>query len=76
MDKMNNKKIVISDAPFDANSSYKRGAALASVRIKEALCWEPSNLFTENRVDLGAAKKLADISGFGGFWPKRSFCLY
>jgi agmatinase len=39
--------------PFDANSSYKRGAAAAPPVIREALHCEASNWWTESRVDLG-----------------------
>ena len=44
--------IVISGVPFDDNSSYKRGPALAPARIKDAFFCDSSNLFTENRVNL------------------------
>ena len=41
--------------PFDANSSYLRGAAAAPPKIREALRCDSSNLWTELGVDLGAA---------------------
>lgn len=50
----NENDIVISGVPFDGHSSYKKGPALAPVRIREALFCASSNLFTENRIDLGA----------------------
>jgi arginase len=50
---LNEKDIVVSGVPFDANSSYKRGPALAPVRIREALFCESSNLYTESRYNLG-----------------------
>lgn len=40
--------------PFDANSSYLRGAAGAPPLIREALRCEASNMSTETGVDLGA----------------------
>lgn len=39
--------------PFDAQSSYLRGAADAPPKIREALTCEASNRWTENGVDLG-----------------------
>ncbi len=50
----NEKDIVVSGVPFDSNSSYQRGAALAPVRIREALFCESSNLHAENGYDLGS----------------------
>jgi len=49
---LNEKDIVVLGAPFDRNSSYKRGSALAPARIREALFCESSNMCTENRLDL------------------------
>jgi arginase len=46
--------------PFDGNSSYLRGAALAPPAIREALRSGSSNLWTEDGVDLGEAKAFAD----------------
>ena len=51
---LNENDVVISGVPFDANSSYQRGPALAPARIREALYCESSNLYTENRYDLGS----------------------
>ncbi len=53
MKNFNENDVVIAGVPFDINSSYKRGPALAPVRIREALFCESSNLYTENRYDLG-----------------------
>lgn len=41
--------------PFDAQSSYMRGAAEAPAKIREALACDASNHWTETGVDLGAA---------------------
>ncbi len=40
--------------PFDAQSSYLRGAAEAPTKIREALACDASNHWTETGVDLGA----------------------
>ena len=41
--------------PFDAHSSYLRGPALAPSRIREALYYGSSNLWTEDGMDLADA---------------------
>jgi agmatinase len=46
--------------PLDENSSYKRGAAEAPQRIREALRCDASNLWTELGVDVGAEGAYAD----------------
>ncbi|MGA8763287.1 MAG: agmatinase [Candidatus Sulfotelmatobacter sp.] len=46
--------------PFDANSSYLRGAAAAPPKIREALRCDASNSWTESGMDLGAAGVYAD----------------
>jgi arginase len=46
--------------PFDANSSYLRGAAGAPPKIREALRCDSSNMWTELGVDLGAAAAFSD----------------
>ena len=46
--------------PFDAKSSYLRGAAEAPARIREALRSSGGNLWTEEMIDLGAAGALGD----------------
>jgi arginase len=46
--------------PFDANSSYLRGAAGAPPKIREALHCDASNMWTELGVDLGAAGAFRD----------------
>jgi arginase len=40
--------------PFDQNSSYKRGAAAAPPFVRDALCCDSSNMWTELGVDVGA----------------------
>lgn len=46
--------------PFDANSSYLRGAAAAPQLIRRALHCDSSNLWTENGTDLGAEGAIVD----------------
>lgn len=60
--------------PFDANSSYMRGAAGAPPLIREALRCESSNLWTETRVDLGAHSAFAD-SGDLKLSPEDAFVV-
>lgn len=47
-------KIKVLGIPFDENSSYRRGTALAPPRIREAFFSESANLWTENLTDLGS----------------------
>ena len=51
---LNEKDIVVLGVPFDSNSSFRRGPALAPVRIREALFSESSNMWAENAFDLEA----------------------
>ena len=46
--------------PWDANSSFMRGAAAAPPLVREALFSPASNLWTELGVDLGALGAIAD----------------
>ncbi len=52
--------VTILGIPFDANSSYLRGAAQAPRLIREALFTESANLFTEAGIDLGTPGMLVD----------------
>jgi arginase len=47
------KDIAVLGVPYDRNSSFRRGPALAPVGIREALFSESSNMWTENAIDLG-----------------------
>jgi arginase len=47
--------IVVLGVPFDSNSSYRRGPALAPDKIRESLFSRSSNMWTENLVDLGSS---------------------
>ncbi len=46
--------------PFDAYSSYLRGAGEAPPKIREALGCDASNTWSESGVDLGAAGVYGD----------------
>jgi len=54
------KSVLILGVPFDAHSSYLRGAAQAPGLIREALRCDSSNLWTEDGRDLGAEGVLRD----------------
>ncbi len=54
-------RIGVVGVAFDGNSSWKRGSALAPHRIREAFFKPSSNLWTENRVDLGVPGIYADV---------------
>lgn len=45
--------IVVLGLPYDRNSSYLRGAALAPAHIREALFSESANMWSEVGIDLG-----------------------
>lgn len=45
--------VSILGIPFDANSTYLRGPAMAPPRIREALYCDSSNMWTEDGMDLG-----------------------
>jgi arginase len=46
--------------PFDANSSYMRGAAGAPARIRESMHCDASNMWSEVGIDVGAPGAFAD----------------
>jgi arginase len=51
---------VLLGIPFDAGSSYLRGAAEGPAAIRRALHSPSSNLWTEDGVDLGEAGRFID----------------
>lgn len=53
--------VAVVGVPFDENSSFMRGAALAPVRIREALSSGASNLCAENGLDLGTKAGWRDL---------------
>lgn len=54
-------RIGLLGVAFDGNSSYKRGAAHAPQRIREAFFCDSSNLWTENETDLSMSGLFADM---------------
>ncbi len=65
--------VVVSGVPFDGNSSYLRGPALAPARIREALFCESSNLCTENGADLGSMAEWRVLPDLSPADPDRVF---
>jgi arginase len=58
--------------PLDENSSYKRGAAAAPQLIRDALCCESTNMWTELGVDVGAEgayEDAGDVQWNGDAFP-------
>ena len=53
---MNKNNIVIQGIPFDGNSSYKKGPALAPKLIKDALYNPSANMWTESCTNLNKMK--------------------
>lgn len=53
--------VAVLGVPFDENSSFLQGAALAPARIRDALCSGASNLCAENGLDLGAEPRWRDL---------------
>jgi agmatinase len=53
--------VAIVGMPFDENSSFMRGAALAPPHIRAALHSGASNLCAEGGLDLGAESRLQDL---------------
>src|ERR1700757_4883656 len=47
--------------PFDANSSYKRGASAAPPLIRDALVCDSSNSWTELGMDVGSEGAYKDV---------------
>ena len=58
--------------PWDANSSYLRGAAQAPGKIREALKCDASNAWSETGIDTGARETFGDVGDVefasGGDW--------
>jgi len=60
------EEIAVLGVPFDRNSSFMRGSALAPQRIREALFSESTNMWTEKSIDLGPMSgwQILDDLGF------------
>jgi len=61
MANMNQNDVAIIGIPFDDNSSFVKGTALAPPRIRQAFYSPSTNLFSENLTDLGSVKSLSDL---------------
>ena len=68
MNKLNEKiaelesgTICVLGVPLDKNSSFRRGPALAPMRIMEQFHSDSTNLCAENGVDLGSVKKWCEL---------------
>jgi len=62
--------VTIQGVPYDANSSFMKGATLAPTKIRDALASPSANMFTELGVDLGNTpewRDAGDLSLWG--WP-------
>jgi len=53
MNELQSGEIAVLGVPFDRNSSFRRGPALAPVHVREALFSESTNMWTEKGIDLG-----------------------
>ncbi len=49
--------ITVLGIPYDLNSSFLRGSALAPERIRQGLFSESANMWTENGIDLGSVSE-------------------
>ena len=54
-------KVVVTGVPWDENSTFMRGAALAPAQIREALHAGSMNLCAENGMDLGTEPRFQDL---------------
>jgi agmatinase len=53
--------VVVLGVPWDENSSFMKGAAMAPGRIREALQSKSTNLCTESHLDLGMESRFLDL---------------
>lgn len=65
--------IAVLGVPFDANSSFLRGPALAPPRIRETLHSGASNLCAENGLDLGADRRWQHMADLAFVDPAAAF---
>ena len=54
-------QIAVLGVPFDKQSSYLRGPALAPARIRESLACDSANMWTENGIDLAKEERWNDV---------------
>jgi agmatinase len=73
-------KVWLLGIPYDASSSYLRGAAEAPARIRQALVCASSNLSAEDGTDLGADGRWGDAGDAAlsndrsGYWAVEPAC--
>ncbi len=65
--------IAILGIPFDQNSSFRRGSALAPPRIREALFSDSANMWTENGIDLSATSNWQFVGDLQFLDPGNAF---
>lgn len=65
--------VAVLGVPFDANSSFLRGAALAPARIRETLHSGASNLCAENGLDLGKSERWQHVGDLALGDPAAAF---
>jgi agmatinase len=53
--------VAVLGVPFDRNSSFRRGAALAPAAIRQNLFSDASNLFSERGLDIGNTLEWQDV---------------
>jgi arginase len=70
LDRLSPGDVVLAGVPWDENSSFLRGAALAPARIRQALRSGETNLCAEDGADLGREPRWLDLGdlelGSGG----------
>ena len=59
-DELTKAAVVLVGIPFDRQSTFMRGPALAPARIREVLHAGATNLCAESGIDLGASKIIHD----------------
>jgi len=71
--KLKKNDVVLVGFPFDYNSSYLRGPALAPSHIRERLYSDSGNLCAENGIDLGKTNNWHDFGDIECFNSKKYF---
>jgi len=75
MEKSKYNDVSIIGIPFDGNSSFVRGTALAPPRIRQAFHSPSTNLFSENLTDLGSIHSLSDLGDLSFSEEEDAFSL-
>jgi agmatinase len=61
LEKINPGNVAILGIPYDENSSFLKGPALAPPKIREALYCESSNLSTERKINIEIGNRIHDL---------------